>query len=152
MASATEPTGVEVSIPAGDDFPETPAFAIVPDGATRGVVVIHELYGRQPEIDRVVARFAARGYAAVAPDLFRAPSTLACMRRTMRAMRTGDGPAVNQARAVRAWRCARAAIASERVGLIGFCFGGGFALACGARRRTFAFFDRHLPPSITERA
>jgi carboxymethylenebutenolidase len=121
----------EVTLPAGDGAPETPAVAMLPESAKRGVVVIHEIFGRQPEIDRVVERFAAAGYAAVAPDLFRR-GKLACMRDIFRAMRTGDGVPVRQGRNARAWLCARAGIEVARVGLIGFCFGGGYALTAGA--------------------
>src|SRR5439155_25303446 len=65
------------------------------------------------------------------PELFRAPSRFAGVRRTMEGMRSGDGPAVRQAAAVRAWLCAETGIAESKVGIIGFCFGGGFALAVG---------------------
>jgi carboxymethylenebutenolidase len=124
-------TLLETTIPAGDGAPETPAVAILPKDAVRGVVVIHEIFGRQPEIDRVVERFAAAGYAAVAPDLFRR-GKLACLRDTFRAMRTGDSVVVRQGKNARAWLCAQTGIDTARVGLIGFCFGGGYALAAGA--------------------
>jgi carboxymethylenebutenolidase len=122
---------VEVTIPAGDGAPATPAVAVVPDAPARGVVVIHEVFGRQPEIDRAVERFAAAGYAAVAPDLF-ARGWFACMHDVFRTMRTGDGVTVRQGRNARAWLCERAGLEPARVGLIGFCFGGGYALAAGA--------------------
>lgn len=125
------PAGIETIVPAGEDWPDTPAFAVLPNGATRGVVVIHEIFGRRPEIDRVVLRFGRAGYAAVAPDLFRAPSALGCIRRTMTAMRTGEGPAVRHAAGVRAWLSQNAGIPAGSIGIIGFCFGGGFALAVG---------------------
>ena len=35
-----------------------------------GVIVLHEIFGEQPEILEVADRFAARGYGALAPDLF----------------------------------------------------------------------------------
>jgi carboxymethylenebutenolidase len=123
--------GIELTVPAAGGAPDTPAFAIVPAGARRGVVVIHEIFGRQPEIDRVVERFAAAGYAAVAPDLFRR-GKLACLHDVFRSMKRGDGVAAQQGRNARAWLCGRAGIAQEQVGLIGFCFGGGFALSAGA--------------------
>jgi carboxymethylenebutenolidase len=131
MADTTDPNGLEVEIPAGEGYPVTPAFAILPEGATRGVVVIHEIFGRGPEIDRVVARFARSGYAAVAPELFRAPSKLTCLWHTFGALRTGEGPAVRQASGIRRWLCEKAHLEEKKVGIIGFCFGGGFALAVG---------------------
>ncbi|MGD0674852.1 MAG: dienelactone hydrolase family protein [Polyangiaceae bacterium] len=121
----------ELIIPAHGGAPATPAVAIVPEGARRGVVVIHEIFGRQPEIDRVVERFAAAGYAAIAPDLFRR-GFFVCLRDVFRAMKTGDGVAVQQGKNARAWLCAKARIDLSCVGLIGFCFGGGYALAAGS--------------------
>ena len=107
----------------------TPLYAMVPEGAKRGMVVIHEIFGRAPEIDRVVQRFAAAGWAAAAPDLF--AGGLRCVVSALRSMSTGRGPAVDAARAARDWLCAKAGIDAAHVGLIGFCFGGGFALAAG---------------------
>src|SRR5689334_11738803 len=123
--------GREIVIAAGDGAPETPAFAMIPRDATRGMVVIHELFGRQPEIDRVVARFAKSGYAAVAPDLFHR-GRFACLFDVFRAMKTGEGVAVRQGKSARAWLCQEARLAPENVGLIGFCFGGGYALVAGS--------------------
>ena len=121
----------EITIAAGDGAPETPAVAIVPPGAGRGVVLIHEVFGRQPEIDRAVERVAAAGYAVVAPDLFHR-GRFACLRDVFRSMKTGDGVAVRQGKNARAWLCDRARIDPRHVGLLGFCFGGGYALAAGA--------------------
>jgi carboxymethylenebutenolidase len=123
--------GSEITIPAGDGAPATPAYARLPTGARRGVVVIHEIFGRRPEIDRVVDRFAAAGFAAVAPDLFHR-GRFACLREVVSAMKSGEGVAVTQGRNARAWLCAETGIDPAHVGLIGFCFGGGYALMAGA--------------------
>lgn len=123
--------GLEVTIPEGGGAPAMPAFAVLPPGASRGVVVIHEIYGRRPEIDRVVMRFANAGFAAVAPNLFHR-GRFACLRDTFFSMRTGEGVAVAQGRNARAWLCDKAGVSESRVGLIGFCFGGGYVLACGS--------------------
>jgi carboxymethylenebutenolidase len=135
---------LELTIPAGEGAPDTSAVAIVPSGADRGVVVIHEIFGRQPEIDRVVARFAGAGYAAVAPDLF-GRGFFTCLRDVFRAMKTGDGVVVQQGRNARAWLCAQAGIHPSRVGLIGFCFGGGYALAAGSGWGAVSANYGHLP-------
>ena len=121
---------MEVVIPAAGDVPATPAWAAFPEGATRGVVVVHEITGRQPEIDLVVERFAAAGYAGVAPDLF-AQGFVRCVARAIRDSGTGKGPQFDQLRRARAWLAERAGIAESRVGIVGFCLGGGFALAAG---------------------
>jgi carboxymethylenebutenolidase len=112
--------------------PPTPAYAALPAGAERGVVVIHEIMGRQPEIDRVVERFARAGYAAVAPDLFAGGFRPACIRRVLASCATGEGVPVRQALAAREWLRRGAGVAERRIGIIGFCLGGGFALAVGA--------------------
>jgi carboxymethylenebutenolidase len=118
-------------IPAGNGAPSVPAFAVVPRAPRRGVVIIHEIFGRQPEIDRVAFRFADRGYAALSLDLFHR-GRAACLVDVFRSMRTGDGVAVRQGKNARAWLCAETGLDVASVGLIGFCFGGGYALAAGS--------------------
>jgi carboxymethylenebutenolidase len=109
----------------------SPAVSAIPANATRGIVVIHEMYGPMPEIERVVLRFAQAGYAAVAPNLFHA-GRLACMRGVVRAMQHAeDTPPIRQGFRARDWLCAQANLEPRHVGLIGFCFGGMFALAAG---------------------
>lgn len=119
--------------------PPSPAYAMIPPDARRGVVVIHEIFGPQPEIQRVVQRLALAGYAAVAPDLFHA-GRLRCVWSVMKAIHLpekwacGDGElaSIRQARRARAYLEEVAGVPAERVGIIGFCFGGGFALLCGS--------------------
>jgi carboxymethylenebutenolidase len=124
--------GRDVTIPAAGDLPASEAYAALPDRPSRGVVIIHELYGgHQPEIHRVAERFAARGYAAVAPVLFESMLNPSCIRKAMITMQTGEGPFVEQLRRARAWLCEQTGLREGQVGLIGFCMGGGFALAAG---------------------
>lgn len=85
----------------------------------------------QPEIERVVLRLADAGYAAVAPDLFHR-GRIACLVDVFRALKTGTGKSVQQGRNARTWLCHEAHLAPSQIGLIGFCFGGGYALAAGA--------------------
>jgi carboxymethylenebutenolidase len=109
----------------------TPGYAAAPDGATRGAVVLHELYGRMPEIDRVVERFARHGYAAVAPDLFSSGWKINCLRQAVHDIARGEGPMIDKIRGARAWLAEAARLDEQRIGLIGFCIGGSFALAAG---------------------
>ena len=111
--------------------PPSPAVAAIAPGARRGVVVIHETFGRQPEIDRVVTRFASAGYAAIAPDLFH-QGRIRCMRALMPTITRGEhSEPLRQTDRARRWLCSEARLETSNVGLIGFCFGGFFALLAG---------------------
>jgi carboxymethylenebutenolidase len=126
----TEEAGAETGDVRIDDG--LTGYASLPRGATRGVVVIHEIFGRQPDIDRVVDRFAAAGYAAVAPDLYGGVPPALCVARMLRVELTGEGAYAAKARRTRAWLVQRAGLTEPAIGIIGFCLGGGFALAVGA--------------------
>jgi len=94
-------------------------------------VVIHEVFGDQPEMREVCDEFARRGYVAVMPDLFSAggPRFL-CVARTMMDLARGrPGLALGYVAAAHEWLIARDDVDGERVGVIGFCMGGSFALA-----------------------
>jgi carboxymethylenebutenolidase len=98
-----------------------------------GVIVLHEIFGEQPEILRVADRFAEHGYGALAPDLFSSGIRLACLTRAMVEMsRGGQGTICRAIEDSRSWLAARPEIDEQRLAVIGFCMGGGFALAFAA--------------------
>jgi carboxymethylenebutenolidase len=74
------------------------------------------------------------GYAALAPDLYdgRGPMPI-CVYRAMRSLSSGKGSAFADLDAARAYLAARPEVDASRVGVIGFCMGGGFALLYAAR-------------------
>jgi carboxymethylenebutenolidase len=114
---------------------EARAYLAVPagDGPWPGVVVLHEAFGLDPDIRGHVDRFAGRGYLALAPDLLSlGRPKLRCLLAAFRAMSRRSGPAFDVI------EDARDALATRedctgRVGVIGFCMGGGFALLAAPR-------------------
>jgi len=97
-------------------------------GVHPGVVVIHEVFGDQPEMRAVCEKFARRGYVAIMPNLFsgRGPRPI-CVARTM--IDASRGKVNEDIEAARSWLAVEEDVDSQRIGVIGFCMGGGFALA-----------------------
>lgn len=97
-------------------------------GPHPGVVVIHEVFGDQPEMRAVCEEFARQGYVAVMPNLFRGrgPRPI-CVARTM--IDASRGKVNDDIDAARSWLVQQEEVDGERIGVIGFCMGGGFALA-----------------------
>ena len=102
------------------------------EGPWPGVVMVHEAWGLDDVLRRQADRLAAAGYVVMAPDLFDDGPRLRCLRSTFRALaaRTGLPFALIS-------RCREELLADPqvngRVGVIGFCMGGGFALLMAAR-------------------
>jgi carboxymethylenebutenolidase len=117
------------------EFPSNGATAqgyLATEGTGPGVVVIQEYWGLVDHIKEVCDRFAAQGFVALAPDLFhgqqaREPDEAA---KLMMAMRL-DQAAKDMSGAVDA---VKARCSSRGVGVVGFCMGGGLALALGCER------------------
>jgi len=105
-------------------------------GPFPGVVVLHEIWGLNDDIRSVVTRFCDHGYAAVAPDLYSdgdRPRAL-CIARTVFDMAAGKGRAtLGRLAGVRRWLEGRPEVDGDRLGVIGFCMGGGFALLAGVQ-------------------
>ena len=109
-------------------------LAVPPVGAGPwpGVVVLHESFGLNDDIRQQAERLAAAGYLAVAPDLFSDGGRLRCLRATFRAAMSGRGKAFDDIETARTWLAGQENC-TGRVGVIGFCLGGGFALLTAAR-------------------
>jgi carboxymethylenebutenolidase len=101
------------------------------DGPWPGVVVIQDSLGLSDDIREQADRLAAGGYLAFAPDLYSGRG-LRCVIATVQASRSGRGPAYEDIEAGRRWLVARDNC-TGRVGIIGFCMGGGFALLSAPR-------------------
>lgn len=111
-----------------------PADLAVPDGdgPWPGVVVIHDALGLRDDIRRNVARFADNGYLALAPDLYSRGGMMRCVGRVMTAVASRRGQAVEDIDATRRTLAARPDC-TGKVGIAGFCMGGGFALVMGSK-------------------
>ena len=112
---------------------ELKGYVAVPrgDGPFPGVVVIMDALGLSDDIRVQADLLAAAGYLAFAPDLYSGRG-LRCVMATVRASRSGQGETYEDIEAARRWLDAREDC-DGKIGIIGFCMGGGFALLCAPR-------------------
>lgn len=143
---------VETCFPGLDGAP-MPGVLTVPDGVdgpVPGLLMIYEVFGMSDEMRRVARDLAAEGYAVLIPDLFARGSVRAlCVAATMRTMITGRGPAMDDLEAARRWLVGRPEVDGTRIGAIGFCMGGAFALLLartGLYKVSAPFYGR--PPEL----
>ena len=100
-------------------------------GPFPGVVVIHEAYGLNDNIRDVTRRFAEAGYAALAADLFAGRNRALCMTRYMAGILIGSvhRAGIDDLKATLSYLARQPEVDAQRLGAIGFCMGGGFAVA-----------------------
>lgn len=133
MAQTSYPT-----IPLADGSPMRGYLAlpdgVQPEGGWPAMLAIHDIGGFQPDIRRIARRLADSGYVALAPALFDGAGARGiCIWRTFRDYQRGEGPAFERIKAAQDFLGRQPSIDSGRVGITGFCLGGGFAIFYAAR-------------------
>jgi carboxymethylenebutenolidase len=108
-------------------------FAPAQGGSGPGVIVIQEWWGLVPHITDVVDRFAAEGFSALAPDLFRGQSTTEPDEAGKLMMTLNLEQAAKDMRGAISFLKGHESVTSSGVGVTGFCMGGGLALMLAAQ-------------------
>jgi carboxymethylenebutenolidase len=122
-------------------------------GPWPGLVMIHEIFGLDDVMRAHADRLAGLGYLTLAVDLFSAGGTKRCLVSTMTAMIRGRGRAFADISAAHDY-LAGAPDCTGRIGVIGFCIGGGFALLTasagyGAAAVNYGQLPRNLDAALT---
>lgn len=97
-------------------------------GSIPGIIVIHEWWGLNDNIRSMAKRFAGEGYAALAVDLYDGKvastpdSAYALMKESM------DHADANIENLKQAYRYLADSVKATKIGVIGWCFGGGWSL------------------------
>jgi len=92
-----------------------------------GVIVIHDVLGMSSDHRKQADWLAAAGFLSLAIDLYHRGGRLHCIRQIIRDLTSRSGAAFDDVEAARRWLLTQPGC-NGRVGVVGFCMGGGFAL------------------------
>jgi carboxymethylenebutenolidase len=130
----------------------TDAFVAMPAGEAPApaVIVIHEYWGLNPQIEDVARQLARQGYVAIVPDLYhgKVAETPEDAHELMRGLE--DTRVFSELDAARAWLTSQPRTAKSRVGIMGFCMGGGISLRYGLRTPSLAAVVMFYGPPETD--
>jgi carboxymethylenebutenolidase len=104
------------------------------EGAGPGVVVIQEWWGLVPHIQDLCDRFAAEGFTALAPDLYRGKATTEPDEAGKLMMAMNLEQAARDMGGAIDYLESSDAVRGRGVGVVGFCMGGGLALMLAVQR------------------
>ncbi len=103
-------------------------LAVPASGSGPAVIVIQEWWGLVPHITEVADRLAAEGFVALAIDHYRGVETTEPDEAQKLMMGLNIAQVADDLAQAAPWLLARPEVTGDRVGVIGFCMGGGLAL------------------------
>jgi carboxymethylenebutenolidase len=123
-AKAAQPTLSEVQL-----TEDLKGLLAVPEGSGPwpAVVMVHEVFGIDENMRAQITRLAQAGYVVLMPDLYSRGGARKCLTATFKALSAGKGQAFEDIEVAKGMLTSRPD-ATDKVGVIGFCMGGGFAL------------------------
>lgn len=136
----------------------TPGYVARPDDKEThpGVVVIQEWWGLTPHIKEVAERFAGAGFVALAPDLYHGKVAQEPDEARKLRMAMDRDRAVTEIVASARRLQGMAEVAPKKIGLVGWCLGGGLSLSAAAASAgeigaAVAFYGQPLSAADTPR-
>ena len=142
-------TTIEIDTPTGP----IDALLDIPDGhgPWPGVVIIHDALGYASDKESINRHVATAGYVALTPNLFSRGGWARCVTKVMRQLLTKQGQALDDVLAARDHLKALPDC-TGRVGIAGFCMGGGFALIMSPKGfdASAPFYGTPLPRELSE--
>lgn len=126
-------TVIQIDV-AGSKPTQMDVYTAVPQipSSLPGVIVIYDALGMSHDARAQADWLAEAGFLAATPDLFLGRTFAGCMFRIMRDFMRGTGPMFERVEATRQWLLAHESC-NGKIGVIGFCFGGAFALMLAPR-------------------
>jgi carboxymethylenebutenolidase len=126
---------ITIKGPRGD----LPALFAAPQGKGLwpGVVVIHDALGISSDLEHQTEWLAHNGFLAIAPDLYSWGGQLRCMFSAIGDIMRRKGRSFDEIEAARSW-LATQPDCTGKVGIMGFCMGGGFAVVLAPRAYGFS--------------
>lgn len=115
----------------------TSAYVATPDNPSqRGVIIIQEWWGLNDHIKDIAGRYAAEGFIAIAPDLYRGKiaTNSEDASKMMHALELDDGLDTIK----NSVEAARSKYGLSHFGITGFCMGGTFALRAACELEGFS--------------
>ena len=116
------------------------AYVAGPEDATRGIVVIQEIFGVNHHIRTVADRFAAEGYAVIAPALFDRVEKGVELGYTQEDVGKGRDyrMKLSDDQVMADVEAAAAHLGGKKLAIVGYCFGGTVAWWGATRSKSFA--------------
>ncbi|MCB0163584.1 MAG: dienelactone hydrolase family protein, partial [Anaerolineae bacterium] len=119
--------------------------------AAPAVIVIQEWWGLNDHIKDVTRRFANEGFVVLAPDLYHGQVTTEPDEARKLIMELDNTEAIKEIQQAIAYLQGRENVSSDKVGVVGFCMGGGLALrtalASDAVGAIVSFYGQPLDPA-----
>ena len=115
---------------AAADGTEIRAYLAKPngDGPFPAVIMIHEFYGLRPDMLKKAEALADEGYIVIAPNVFRSGTTNWIPRAIYQIITADTAQIDGDVEAIYQWLATQPDVQADRIGIMGFCFGGGTAL------------------------
>ena len=130
-------TPKDVTFKSGGDTVNAVAYVPEGKGPFAAIVVIHEWWGLNDWVKEQASKLADQGYLALAVDFYRG-KVATTHDQAHELSRTSPSRVVRDARAAFAYLQSRPDVKKDRIGAIGWCWGGGYSLQLAIEEPTLA--------------